>query len=462
MSRAIPALLSVALFMEQMDSTVIATALPAIAADIGSSPVALKLALTSYLVALAVFIPLSGWIADRFGPRHVFRSAIVVFIAGSLACAASGSLAAFVAARFLQGAGAAMMTPVGRVILVRALPRAELLRAWATLTIPVLIGPLAGPPVGGFLATYASWHWIFLINLPIGLFGIVLATRILPSMPGIRTGAPDLAGFVLAGSAAAGVVFGLSVISLPALPAAYGLAAMLAGLVLAAAYVRHARLTPSPILALALFRRPAFRAATLGSSLFRIGNGAAPFLLALLFQIVLGMTPFASGLLTFVTAAGAIAMKFAVRPLLDRFGFRLILSSAALASGGLLMLMATFTASWPTAAILAVLFLSGFVRSLFFTTVNPLAFAQTSDAEAGEATALASVVQQISLACGVALAGFVLESFEAAGHGFSATAFSAAFVVIGLVTMGSAPFYMRLPAEAAAALSNRSQSSGSA
>lgn len=450
-------LLSVALFMEQMDSTVIATALPAIAADIGSSPVALKLALTSYLVALAIFIPLSAFIADRFGAKRVFRLAIGVFVAGSLACALAASLSGFVAARFLQGAGAAMMTPVGRVILVRALPRTELVKAWATLTIPVLIGPLAGPPVGGFLTTYVSWHWIFLINLPIGAAGALLATRILPDMPGRPLPTPDLAGFGLTGLAAAGLVFGLSVVSLPALPPLVGAAAIGVGLAASIAYMRHARRRTDPILDLRLFARPSLRAAIAGGFLFRIGVGATPFLLPLLFQLVFGMSPFASGLITFVTAAGAIAMKFLVEPILARLGFRRLLTYAALISGGLIATMAAFNPAWPAAALMAVLFFAGFFRSLFFTAVNPLTFAETGDTEVAQATALSAVFQQLSLATGVALAGFILEASSRVTGVLGPAAFSLAFAITGVIAAGAAAFYWRLDPNAGANLAAKPQ-----
>ncbi|MDP3895466.1 MAG: MFS transporter, partial [Mesorhizobium sp.] len=269
-----PLILAVALFMEQMDSTVIATSLPAIAADIGTNPVALKLALTAYLVSLAIFIPVSGWMADRFGARRVFRIAIGVFVVGSILCALSGSLAAFVGARFLQGMGGAMMTPVARLVLVRATPKKDLVSAMAWLTIPALVGPLVGPPVGGFITTYFTWHWIFLINVPIGIAGIFFAGRVLPEIAGRAGDRLDVAGFALSAVAASGIVFGLSVISLPALPPVFGVLTAALGLVAAFVYVRHARHRDKPILDLSLFANPAFRAAILGGSFFRIGAGA--------------------------------------------------------------------------------------------------------------------------------------------------------------------------------------------
>jgi MFS family permease len=228
-SRIVPLILAVALFMENMDSTVIATSLAEIARDIGTEPVALKLALTAYLVSLAIFIPISSWMADRFGARRVFCWAMVVFMLGSLCCAMSNSLFTFVLSRFLQGMGGAMMTPVARLVLVRATPRNQLVDAMAWLSIPGLIGPIVGPPVGGFITTFFSWHWIFLINIPIGLCGILLVNVFLPEWQRNKPRPMDFPGFFLAGAAFAGWVFGISVVTLPALPVSYGVATLIGG-----------------------------------------------------------------------------------------------------------------------------------------------------------------------------------------------------------------------------------------
>ena len=229
-----------------MDSTVIATSLPAIAADIGTIPIALKLALTAYFVSLAIFIPISGWMADRFGAPNIFRIAIAVFVVGSIACAFSNSLPTFVFSRFLQGIGGSMMTPVARLVLLRATPRNELVSAMAWLTIPALIGPLTGPPIGGFLTTYLSWHWIFWINVPIGIIGILLATRFLPPAETRSPRPIDLFGFVLTSIAFAGIIFGLSVISLPAIPTVVGYSAVVVGIAATLIYLGHARRTEYP------------------------------------------------------------------------------------------------------------------------------------------------------------------------------------------------------------------------
>jgi EmrB/QacA subfamily drug resistance transporter len=442
LGRSAPLILAIALFMEQMDSTIIATSLPAIAADIETSPVALKLALTAYLVSLAIFIPVSGWMAERFGAKRVFRIAIGVFVVGSICCAVSGSLGAFVLSRFLQGMGGAMMTPVARLVLVRATPKSELVSAMAWLTIPALVGPLIGPPVGGFITTYFSWHWIFLINVPIGLAGIYLAGRVLPEIEPGGGGALDRKGFVLSAVAASGIVFGLSVVSLPALPPIVGVATLAVGILSGWLYVRHANRVATPILDLKLFANPVFRAAILGGSFFRIGAGAVPFLLPLFFQLGFGMTPFQSGMLTFASAGGAILLRFMASAALRAGGFRNVLIAGALAGAAFIAINAFFTAATPWPVIIAVLFASGFLRSLFFTSVNALVFADISEADAAQATALAAATQQISIALGVAVAGGVLEAMAlVTGTTLGIDAFIWAFVIVaGLTALAALPF----------------------
>jgi len=454
--RLIPFILAIALFMEQMDSTVISTSLPAIAADIGTSPIALKLALTAYLVSLAIFIPVSGWMAVRFGPRRVFAAAIAVFVVGSLMCAMSWSLASFVVSRFLQGMGGAMMTPVARLLLVRATPKSELVSAMAWLTIPALVGPMLGPPVGGFITTYFSWHWIFLINLPIGIVGVWLASTRLPDLPPSDPGRLDRTGFVLAALAAAGVVFGLSVISLPALPPAVGVVATAAGFGFAVLYALHARRTDRPVLDFSLLKNPAFRAALIGGSLFRIGSGAVPFLLPLMFQLGFGLNPFQSGLLTFVSAGGALAMKFMAPATLRIGGFRNVMIVSALIASAFIAVNAFLTPAMPFPVIWAVLFSAGLARSLFFTSVNSLVFAELDEHQVAPATALASATQQISIALGVAIAGGVLELFSAVtGEALSLASFSWAFLIVAAISASAALPFISLHPDAGAAVSGR-------
>jgi EmrB/QacA subfamily drug resistance transporter len=447
--RVTPLIFAVALFMEQMDSTVIATSLPAIATDIGTEPISLKLALTSYFVSLAIFIPISGWMADRFGAKNIFRLAIFVFMLGSVACAFSFSLETFVVSRFFQGVGASMMTPVGRLLLVRGSPRNELVSAMAWLTVPALLGPVTGPLLGGFLTTYLSWHWIFWINIPIGLFGIVMVSLFL-KIPDARTPRPiDVVGFILASLAFSGVVFGLSVVSLPALPILYGYLTLAVGVTAAILYLLHAKRTKYPLLDPALLRYRLFRTSITGGSLFRIGVGAVPFLLPLMLQLGFGLTPLQSGGITFVSAIGAIASKFVAERIYARFGFPRVLGFASIFGGLLIAVQGLFTAETSVPVMMTVLLLGGLLRSVFFTGSNALGYADVDNEEASQATALVAVAQQISIALGVAIAGAILEvSGLFHGGNLALVDFQVAFFVVGGVSACAGIIYLTLPANA--------------
>lgn len=447
--RIIPLVLAVALFMENMDSTVIATSLPAIAADIGAEPISLKLALTAYFVALAIFIPLSGWMADRFGAKNIFRVAIVVFMAGSICCAFSDSLLTFVLSRFLQGIGGSMMTPVARLVLVRATPRNELVSAMAWLTIPALIGPITGPPLGGFLTTYLSWHWIFWINIPIGIIGLILITKFLHT-PDSRNERPvDVPGLILSALTFAGIMFGFSVISLPAIPAVAGYASVGIGVTAGLIYLRHAKRTEHPILDPKMFRLPLFRNAIIGGSLFRIGMGALPFLMPLMLQLAFGLTPFQSGLITFVAAFGAILSKFGAQRLYAMFGFPRTLMVTAAIGCVFLGINGFLTPTVPYWLLMSALFLGGLARASFFTGVNALVFADVDEAHASQATVINAVSQQLSVAAGVAVAGAVLEvSSNLHGGELSLGDFHIAWFAVAIVSICSAIPFMRLPPDA--------------
>ncbi len=446
--------LAVALFMENMDATVIATALPAIATDIGADPISLKLAFTAYFVALAIFIPLSGWMADRVGARNVFRWAIAVFVLGSICCAFSFSLETFVGSRFVQGMGASMMTPVARLVLVRMTPRNELVAAMAWLTIPALMGPLTGPPIGGFLTTYLSWHWIFWINVPIGIAGIIAVSVFLPRIEP-RTPRPvDFTGFALAGTGFAGMMFGLSVISLPAIPIVAGYLGLGAGAIALFLYWQHTKRTPHPLLDPTVFRNRLFRSAIVGGSIFRIGVGATPFLLPLMLQLGFGLSPFESGMITFIGALGAITSKFAAERVFASFGFQRVLIFASIAACLLLAVNGLFMPDTPRPYIYIALLVMGLMRAIFFTGINALGFADIDENEASQATAITAVSQQLAIAMGVAVAGAVLEmSSTLTGSDLSLADFHIAwFVVAGISLLSAIPF-LRLPRGAGADVS---------
>ena len=407
--RVIPLIVATALFMENMDSTVISTSLPAIAGDIGTSPLTLKLAITSYLLSLAVFIPASGWTADRFGARLVFSTAIAVFMAGSIGCALSGSVTDFVIARILQGIGGAMMTPVGRLVLLRSIDKSALVNAMAWVTVPALVGPVIGPPLGGFITTYFSWHWIFLINIPIGLLGIFMALRFIDPIRSENPERFDLYGMVLAGIGLAGIAFGLSVAGLNLLPWSVVASLVAIGSVSMTLYVIHARRTASPVLDFGLLRLPTMRASIVGGFMFRLGVGALPFLLPLLMQVGFGLTPFRSGLVTFSTAVGAMGMKTLAARLIRTFGFRNLMTVNAVTSSLFLGACALFTAATPLLLIVIILVVGGFFRSLEFTAINTVAYAEVEPPMMSRATTLVSVNQQLAISAGVAVGAFCVE-----------------------------------------------------
>ncbi|MGE4371356.1 MAG: MFS transporter [Xanthobacter sp.] len=453
----IPLIVACALFMEQVDATVLSTALPAIAADLNEDPVALKLALTSYLLSLAVFIPASGWAADRFGARTIFRAAIVVFTLGSMLCGLSTSLLDFVLYRIIQGMGGAMMVPVGRLVILRAVPKSELVSALAWLTIPALLGPVFGPPLGGFITTYFDWRFIFFINVPIGLLGVVLASRFIENIREDNPPPLDLRGLILSGIGLAGLVFGFAVLGQPFVPLWIAITSAGVGAAALGLYVRHAHATPHAILDLKLLRYPTFRAGVLGGSLFRIGVGATPFLLPLMLQLSFGLSAFASGLLTFASAAGAIVMKVTAAPILRTLGYKPVLVVNALLAAGFLAVNAAFTPFTPHWIIVTLLLVGGFLRSLQFTALNALSYEEVQPQEMSHATSFASVMQQVSLSMGVAIAGLVLEIMRS-GRGETAVSqadFVVAFLVVAAVGASSFFFFLRLPANAGAQLNER-------
>jgi EmrB/QacA subfamily drug resistance transporter len=455
--RIVALIVAVALFMENMDSTVIATSLPAIAADIGTQPLALKLAITSYLLSLAIFIPVSGWTADRFGARNVFRTAIGVFVLGSIACALASSLTDFVIARAVQGAGGAMMTPVGRLVLVRTFDKRALVAAMAWVTIPALIGPLIGPPVGGFITTFASWHWIFLINVPIGLIGIALASRYIENLRAEHPDPFDFFGMALVGVGVGGLAFGLSVLGLNFLPQWMVVALIAVGATSTFAYVVYAGRVKAPVLDLSLLAIPTLRASVIGGFVFRIGIGALPFLLPLMLQLGFDMTPFQSGMITFSTALGAMGMKAGAAMVLRWFGFRTVLVVNALISAAFLAAIGLFTAGTPVMLMIALLAIGGFFRSLQFTSINTIAYADLDRERMSRATSLISVAQQLSISSGVAVGALIVDlvSQYRAHATLTAEDFSIAFYGVALIAASAAIIFARLPRDAGAEMANR-------
>jgi len=446
----VPLIVGCALFMQGLDSTVIAVALPAIARSMHQDPIRLNLAITSYLLSLAVFIPISGWVADRFGARGVFRAAILIFTAGSILCALSGTLLQLVGARMVQGLGGAMMVPVGRLLVLKSVSKADLVDAMSYLTVPAVFGPVVGPPVGGFVVTYASWRWIFLMNVPIGVLGVMLVTIYIGDIREEGMFPLDLQGFILTSLGLAGLMLGVETIGRHMLPASVVMSATAAGGICAALYIVHSRRISNPIVDLKLMRIPTFAATQINGSLGRMGIGALPFLLAMLLQLVFGLTPFGSGLITFASAAGALMMKPTAAPIIRRWGFRTVLVGNGIIGSIILMLYALFRPSTPYVVIIGTLLVGGFFRSLQFTSLSTLTYADVPPTMMSSASTLASMVQQLSMSLGVSVAALLLHlSLHLRGAQVLTTQdFMAAFIVTGVLSVVSAVLFLRLSYDA--------------
>lgn len=446
-----------ALFMQNLDSTVVATALPAMAHAFHTAPVHMSVALTSYLLSLSVFIPASGWAADRFGSRTVFRMAIVIFTLGSVLCGRAGTLWFLVLSRIIQGVGGAMMVPVGRLVLLRTVAKSELVAAMAWLSVPALLGPVLGPPVGGFIVTYVSWNWIFDINVPIGILGVVLVTLYIDETEGVAAGRFDWTGLFFTAACLVCLMYGLEMASRGVVPWPVSSGMLAVGAAAGAGYYLHARVTEHPLVDLSLMRIPTFGLSVAAASFFRVGIGAVPFLLPLMLQIGFGMTAAASGMITFASSAGALVMKPAAQYALRKFGFRATLIGNGVISVITIGLCAAFRPSWPLAGIYAVLLAGGFFRSLQFTGYNSIAFADIPPGRMSAATSFYSTAQQLSLTVGVAAGAAGLEiSSELLRHARPLLIdYSAAFLAVAAVAAISVPISTRLAADAGAELSGQ-------
>ncbi len=436
-----------AFFMENLDGAAITIVLPQIAGTFVITPTAASLGITVYMVSQAIFIAISAWAADRFGPRDVFCWAIAVFVIASAVCGLSPNFSVFVAARIVQGAAAALMSPVGRVIVLRTAPKAELMRAFGITIWPGLIAPIVGQPIGGLIATYLSWQWIFFLNLPIGVLGIALLLGCVDNRREDHKRQLDVAGFLLAAASLSALLYGLDRLSHNVSDWALAGGLLVAGLALGVLTIRRARSHPTPLVdvGLAKIRTFAFTSIS-GGTPFRVAMGAAPFLLPLLFQIGFGMSPFDASLLMLAYAGANLLMKAATNMILRRYGFRRVLVVNGVITVVSVLLFAALVPGVPVWAIVAVLALAGFTRSLQFTALNTLAFADIPQSAMSGASTVQAMVQQIAFAFGIAL-GAVILSLSAAVRGsatVSAVDFQIAFLVSTLMTAASMPWLFGL------------------
>jgi len=424
------------MFMEQLDGTVLATALPSMARDLGASAPSLSIALTSYLISLAIFIPVSGRIADRFGARTVFRGAIIVFVLGSMACASASSVWFLVAARFFQGVGGALMLPVGRLVLNRSVEKRDLIAATSWVLIPAIVGPILGPPLGGFIVTYLNWRWIFYINVPIGLLGVVLVSLYIANMRGEVPERTDYTGIALSSLSLGLLLFGFELVSHEgALKPALALLAV--GAVLGSLYIRHARTAKDPILDLSLMRIPTFGTSVIAGAITRVTQGAHPYLLPLMMQLGFGLSAVQSGLMTFATAIGSFVAKPLAALLLRRFGFRdTLLVNGVFASLGY-AICGCFRPGWPAPLMFLVMVMSGFFMSLQFTGYNTVAYDEIEQERMGSATSFYTTFQQLMLSIGICAGAAGLQAAMAIdGHARPHLGdFTAAFWAVAAVSL---------------------------
>lgn len=440
MFTGLPMITAAAFFMQTLDGTILNTALPSIAEAMHRSPFSMQLAVISYTLTVALLIPLSGWLADTFGTRRVFLSSVVLFTAGSVLCAMSGSLPFLVAARVVQGVGGAMMVPVSRLTLMRAYSREDFVKVFNFITIPGLVGPVAGPIIGGWLVTYASWHWIFLINLPLGILGLLYALRVFPDFRQPR-GRFDLPGFLLIGLSVLALTAGVELTGGRTDSGLPALALMGAGFLAGAIYVLHARRFPSPLINLKVFATRTFAVGITGNMVARLGIGSIPFLVPLMLQVGLCYSADVAGLIMLAPAVGSIMTKTVVLRLLKRFGYRHVLLFLTLAIAGIFMLMALQQPGWPLSLLVVQLFVQGMLMSGQFTSMNTITLGDLPSEHASDGNSLLSVSQNLCISFGVAISTALLRLFSGSGELY---ALHATFIAVGLMTAASAFVFMLL------------------
>ena len=455
-SRRVALIVAISFFMQFLDGTIISTSLPQIGASFAVPAVSMSVGITVYLLTTAVFVPASGWLADRFGAREVFAIAIIVFTASSLCCGLAQNLPEFIVARAVQGLGSALMTPVGRVLVLRNASKSELLSATALITWPALFAPVIGPVLGGFITTWLSWRWNFFLNIPLGVVGVWLVLKYIPELSEAGGQALDWLGFVLASTGLASLLWGLQRVAQPDDAHVFTAALLSAGVISSWLAVRHLEAAPTPLLDLSTFKIHTFAISTLSAgTYFRMSINATPFLLPLLFQVSFGLSPVGAGLYIFAYFLGNLGMKSITTPTLRRFGFRNVLIVNGLAASLSIIACAAISSWTPRPLVIALMAIAGLSRSMQFTALATLAFADVPPAQRSSASTLSAILQQVAMVFGVALAAAILNlsQFMRGGDGLAAVDFRVAFVTIGAIGLVASFQFLALPHDAAAEVS---------
>lgn len=439
----LPWIAAMAFFMQALDATILNTALPAIAHSLGRSPLAMQSAIISYTLTVAMLIPVSGWLADRFGTRRVFMVAVSLFTLGSFACAMSGSLSQLVIFRVIQGIGGAMMMPVARLALLRAYPRSELLPVLNFVTMPGLVGPILGPLLGGVLVTWASWHWIFLINIPIGMLGLFYARKYMPNFTTPRRSF-DMTGFLLFGLSLVAISSGMELFGERIVASYIGILIIFGGLALLAAYIWHARRHPTPLIALPMFKTRTFSIGIIGNLASRLGTGCVPFLMPLMLQVGFGYTALIAGCMMAPTAFGSLLAKSTVTQVLRWFGYRKTLVGITLVIGLLIGQFSLQSPGMEVWLLILPLFILGMAMSTQFTAMNTITLADLTDENASSGNSVLAVTQQLSISLGVAVSAAVLRLYEGIDSINTVEQFHYTFLTMGAVTLVSAMVFLLL------------------
>ena len=448
--RLLVLLVSIGFFMQGLDTTIVNTAIPAMARSLGEDPLQLHSVVVAYVLSVAACIPLSGWLADRFGVRNTYFSAIIIFTLASLGCGLSSSLNELLCFRVLQGIGGALLLPVGRLAMLKVIPRTQFLSAMSLMSLAGLVGPLIGPTLGGWMVEVASWHWIFLINIPMGLLGVLITFKAMPNVTEPSVQRFDFWGFILLVVAMMGLSLGIENFASPHLPLWWSLSLIFAGITACTIYAFHAHTHANALFRSKLFKNKIYAIGIVGNFFARLGGNAMPFLIPLMLQVAFGFEPFITGLLMIPTVLGSLASKPIIRQIIQRFGYRKVLLVNTFLVGACICSFALSTAETPTWLRALHFFIFGILNSLQFVSMNTLTLKDLPQQDASSGNSFLSMIMMVSMSIGVALAGTLVNLFTAYyGADQVVSAFHTTLILLGCINLITAAIFWQIPKDVA-------------